>query len=85
MADDEAQALRDTALAIVQRAENDEDFQRQLRDDPEAALTAAGLPQSAIADFAREAEIGDVAGYVGCDNNTCVLTRCARTLGLAVT
>ena len=55
--------IRKKSDAILKHAQSDESFRQKLTDDPEGTLRAEGLPEEAITDFVREAELADVAGY----------------------
>lgn len=47
--------IRAKAQEILERAKSDEEFRRQLQDDPTAVLPRYGLPERAVPDFIREA------------------------------
>ena len=80
MSSDQIQQLREKAQAIVHRAQNDAAFSERLKTDPESTLRAEGLPDEAIGDFAREAQLGEVGGYARADCTfTCLITSCGVT------
>ena len=61
---------------IMERAQADAGFRRQVRDDPAGTLRQVGMPEAAIAPFIEEAGLGDseVAGYM--DNGLGVINSC---------
>jgi hypothetical protein len=71
--------VRKKSEAIVGRAQSDKSFAQKLKDDPEGILRAEGLPDEAIGDFIREAELGEVAGYAMDCTFTCTITTCGVT------
>lgn len=57
--------IRAIAATIAQRAASDPAFLELLTNDPEQTLVDAGLPESAISDYMREAGLTpEVAGYI---------------------
>jgi hypothetical protein len=57
--------MRAVATQILARANRDPQFMEQLRSDPETVLLEAGLHESAIGDFIREAGLSaEVEGYI---------------------
>jgi hypothetical protein len=57
--------IRAVAAQIVERANRDPQFMEQLRNDPETVLLDAGLHESAVGDFMREASLTpEVEGYI---------------------
>ena len=80
-ADFDKEKVRQAAEAIVRRAENDEAFKDQIRNDPNATLVAAGIPEAVIPDiFHPEQADQDVSGYMkresGCNDFTCWTSGC---------
>ena len=82
---DPIEQIRAQARAIADRARSDPAFEAQLRADPVATLSAAGLPEPAIGDLLREDGYGEVAGYLKCtytcnanpgDPRSCLFTDC---------
>lgn len=74
--------VRRTAKQIAHRLIDEPEFRSQVREDPTSALTAAGLPEDAVADFLSE--IGadqhqEVSGYGMC-TWTCAWTCNALSL-----
>ena len=85
MSSSQIEEARKKSEAILERATDDESFRKKLNEDPEGTLRAEGLPDEAIQDFVREAELGDVAGYAmltecgfTCNITTCGMTRAIR-------
>jgi hypothetical protein len=69
--------VRQNAQDILERARNDEAFLQELKDDPQAAISAAGFPEDGAFDFGRElGQENDVQGYMLCDRYTCLVTLC---------
>ncbi len=70
MNQDQKQAeVRETAKQIAHRLIDEPDFRDQVKQDPNAALTDAGLPADAVPDFLREIGAQDndeVSGYGMC-------------------
>lgn len=57
--------IRATAASISQRAASDPNFLELLKNDPEQTLIDAGLHESVIREFIREAGLtAEVAGYI---------------------
>lgn len=57
--------IRATAAKIAQRAASDPRYLELLTNDPEQTLVDAGLPESAVRDYMREAGLTpEVAGYI---------------------
>lgn len=81
MSSAQIEEARKKSQAILDRATSDESFRQKLNDDPEGTLRAEGLPDKAIIDFVREAELGDVGGYLmlGDCGFTCNITTCGMT------
>jgi hypothetical protein len=53
------------AARIAERAAGDPEFLAKLQTDPEETLIEAGLHESAVGDFMREAGLSpEVAGYI---------------------
>ena len=75
---------RDKAMEIASRAKSDPAYMEQLKQDPEGTLSAAGLPEKAIAEFMREDELGEVSGYGlsggGGGGEECLCTGCCVTV-----
>jgi hypothetical protein len=71
-------ATRAKAQELASRLKNDPGFKQQIEQDPIAALTGAGLSESAAFDFLHDVgQTPDVSGYRGCTStcdSTCVLT-----------
>jgi hypothetical protein len=78
MTSPELEEIRRKSDSILSRAQSDESFRQKLKDDPEGILRAEGLPDEAIGDFIREAELGEVAGYlrVADCGVTCTISSC---------
>lgn len=79
-----AQAVREKAREIGQRAKNDPQFMQEIKQDPMATLEKAGLSQGVAGDIVREEEGTEVSGYLrsvsdGC-TLTCVSTTCCITI-----
>lgn len=73
----ELENIRQTALAVAERAKTDEQFRVQIQQDPLETLTQAGLPREAIGEFLRETQIiddfndgNDVSGFA----TICIVT-----------
>lgn len=79
MGSSQIEEVRKKSEAILGRAETDESFRLKLRDDPEGTLRAEGLPDEAIGDFVREAELGDVGGYLMDCGFTCSISTCGNS------
>lgn len=79
MSTPQVEEARRKSQEILSRAEADESFRTKLVDDPEGTLRAEGLPDEAITDFVREAELGDVSGYLLECGFTCNITTCGST------
>jgi hypothetical protein len=75
--------LRATAETIVGRIERDPAFAQQIRDDPRAALLAAGVPEAQINDelFLAIEATNDVSGYSKCTDSCGLMTCGPRTCG----
>ena len=70
--------LRSRVQAISDRAKQDPDYQRQVIEDPAAALRSAGLPDTTIDEVVSEWTRGgsrDVNAYLMC-SWTCLGTTC---------
>ena len=70
--------LRSRVQAISDRAKQDPDYQRQVIEDPAAALRSAGLPDTTIDEVVSEwtrGGSGDVNAYRMC-TWTCLGTTC---------
>lgn len=86
MSDDQELAqVRATAESVLERARNDETYLASLREDPVAALQAAGLSEADASQIGLdEWQYGeeDAAGFakrdcrMTCDRWTCSLTLC---------
>jgi hypothetical protein len=76
--------LRAMAEAIAARIERDPEFAQQIRDDPNGALVAAGVPEAQINDelFRSIEKTDEVAGYsicaMTCGPRTCGPMTCGR-------
>jgi hypothetical protein len=74
---------RSKALEIAARAKSDPTYLAELQKDPEATLSAAGLPEVAVVEFMREDGLGDVSGYSMGFNSAppeeCLCTGCCVT------
>lgn len=59
--------VREKAVALITRIQNDAEFRAQVEQNPEETLVAAGLPANAVADVLSEVrdEIGEVSSYCG--------------------
>jgi hypothetical protein len=79
MSSSRIEEARARAQAIVKRVETDDEFKERLKADPEETLRAEGLPDDEIGDFAREAGLGEIEGYLAC-RVTCSITACTVTL-----
>lgn len=74
----EAAQVRETAKQIAHRLIDDAAFREQIRENPTATLTAAGLPEEAVSDFLREFGVpqdqDEVSGYWDGCSWTCTFT-----------
>lgn len=79
--------VRSKADEVVKRARSDEEFAKQLTENPEATLRTVGLPDWAIGQAAYEIRFPDeeVSGYrycdYTCDEITCWITSCSFYTG----
>lgn len=74
----EIEQARSNANEIAHRLIDDAAFREQVRENPTATLTAAGLPEEAVTDFLREFNVprdqDDVTGYLDDCGWTCMFT-----------
>lgn len=70
MSPEELKKIRQTALALAERAKSDEEFRAQIQQQPLETLIQAGLPRETIGEFLRETQIidgfdaeNDVSGF----------------------
>jgi hypothetical protein len=62
--------VREVAIALMERSKTDEDFKKNVQENPIQTLEEAGLPREAVGNFLRDAQIfdpedaPDVDGYV---------------------
>ncbi len=59
-----SEQVRAIACRLAEQARKNPVFKEQILQDPQGTLTAAGLPEQAVADFLRETGLGDVSGYM---------------------
>jgi hypothetical protein len=80
MSTQDTDQIRERGMELLNRAKSDPKFVEQIKADPQGALTAAGLPASAVAEFLVGAqehgvpgmEEEEVAGYLA--GNSCAIT-----------
>ena len=70
---------RKIAEQIVRRAEQDEDFAKQAKADPLAALSAAGFSADAAKQVGQLGQEAEVSGYAMCQDTTCWSSQCPGT------
>jgi hypothetical protein len=86
MSETAGENYRNIAESLVQRAETDQAFAQQAKQDPVGTLTAAGIP----ADVAQQmlaggAESGaEVAGYMRCADLTCWTSECPESCYISI-
>jgi hypothetical protein len=84
MAEGSVKDIRNQLDAVLERARGDEDFGRQLNEDPERALGDAGLDSRAIGEVTGEIRMFNEGGGKGedysprrpCDFTTCWISWC---------
>lgn len=65
------ESVRQTAVALAERAKTDEEFRAKIQQHPVETLTEAGLPSEAVGTFLRDTQIvadasaDDVSGFGG--------------------
>ena len=70
--------IRNRVQAISERAKQDPDYQRQVIEDPAAALRGAGIPDETVTEVVSEwtrGSRGEVGAYMMC-SWTCLGTTC---------
>ena len=63
MSDSNLEQVRAVGKQLIERIKSDPAFKQQVEKDPVKTLTAAGLPEKAVADVLREADMSDVVAY----------------------
>jgi hypothetical protein len=78
---DTLQQLRAQAQAIAERVKSDPEYLEQIKSDPVATLTAAGVPEDVVHNLIEgKTEEADVTGYRYrddvCNDGTCWSSAC---------
>ena len=55
--------VRAIARSLARRVQEDSDFAEQVREDPFAVLSAAGLPEAFMQEFLEQTQLSEVSGY----------------------